>query len=217
MNSSKHKSLCAACALAIAIACVQLPLPARADGGEYVLPSFCYQQDANTQTSADARQDAYKQTNTNAMQDARTQTRANTQQDAHTQTSINTQQNALKPNTALAREVLSIVNSDRAAHGLPAMRMDANLCAAAYERALEIKRSFSHTRPDGSRFSTICEGAYAENIARGQRSAARVMAAWMSSPGHRKNILNPRYDAIGICALEQGDVMHWVQLFGRDG
>lgn len=193
MNSSKHKSLCAACALAIAIACVQLPLPARADGGEYVLTGFGYQQDANTQTSADARQDAYKQT------------------------SINTQQNAPQPNTALAREVLSIVNSDRAAHGLPAMRMDANLCAAAYERALEIKRSFSHTRPDGRRFSTICEGAYAENIARGQRSAARVMAAWMSSPGHRKNILNPRYDAIGICALEQDGVMHWVQLFGRDG
>lgn len=193
MNSSKHKSLCAACALAIAIACVQLPLPARADGGEYVLTGFGYQQDANTQTSADARQDAYKQT------------------------SINTQQNAPQPNTALAREVLSIVNSDRAAHGLPAMRMDANLCAAAYERALEIKRSFSHIRPDGRRFSTICEGAYAENIARGQRSAARVMAAWMSSPGHRKNILNPRYDAIGICALEQGGVMHWVQLFGRDG
>lgn len=193
MNSSKHKSLCAACALAIAIACAQLPLPARADGGEYVLPGVGYQQDANTQTSADARQDAYKQT------------------------SIHTRKKAPQPNTALAREVLSIVNSDRAAHGLPAMRMDAKLCEAAYERALEIKRSFSHTRPDGSRFSTICEGAYAENIARGQRSAARVMAAWMSSPGHRKNILNPRYDAIGICALEQDGVMHWVQLFGRDG
>lgn len=217
MNSSKHKSLCAACALAIAIACAQLPLPARADGGEYVLPGVGYQQEERTQTSADAQQDTHTQTSADVQQDVRTQTSANTQQDAHTQTSINTQQNASQPNTALAREVLSIVNSDRAAHGLPAMRMDAKLCEAAYERALEIKRSFSHTRLDGSRFSTICEGAYAENIARGQRSAARVMAAWMSSPGHRKNILNPRYDAIGICALEQGGVMHWVQLFGRDG
>ncbi|MGI6183202.1 MAG: CAP domain-containing protein [Candidatus Fimadaptatus sp.] len=172
MNRSKHRSLCAACALAMALVCA-LPPDARADEGARI------QQDMPA--SAHARQ------------------------------------YAPQPDTALAHEVLAMVNSDRAARSLPAMRMDAELCAAAYERAQEIARSFSHTRPDGSRFSTICEGAYAENIARGQRSAARVMAAWMSSPGHRKNILNPRYDAIGICALEQDGVMHWVQLFGRDG
>ncbi len=114
-----------------------------------------------------------------------------------------------------AWEVLDIANADRARAGLAALELDAQLCAAAQVRLDEITREFSHTRPDGTRFATVCEGAYAENIARGQRSATRVMAAWMSSQGHRANILNPRYASIGICACEVDGVMYWVQLFGR--
>ena len=39
--------------------------------------------------------------------------------------------------------------------------------------------------------------AWAENVASGQRYD-QVVAAWMASPGHRANILNPRYTHLGI-------------------
>ena len=40
------------------------------------------------------------------------------------------------------------------------------------------------------------------------------MAAWMSSDGHRANILRSGFSRIGVCAYEAGDVLYWVQLFG---
>lgn len=38
--------------------------------------------------------------------------------------------------------------------GLPALKLRSDITAAANVRAREIKQSFSHTRPDGSSFST---------------------------------------------------------------
>ena len=57
--------------------------------------------------------------------------------------------------------------------------------------------------------------AYGENIAVGQRTADKVMAAWMTSSGHRANILRPSYGSIGVCAVTSNGVTYWVQLFGR--
>ena len=74
---------------------------------------------------------------------------------------------------------------------------------------------FSHTRPDGSSWRSISPAAYGENIARGQRTADKVMAAWMTSDGHRANILRAGYGSIGVACLKSGGVYHWVQLFGR--
>lgn len=50
-----------------------------------------------------------------------------------------------------------------------------------------------------------------ENLAKGQLSVKQVMADWMESPNHRKNILRPEFEEIGIGLF--GDV--WVQNFGR--
>ena len=116
----------------------------------------------------------------------------------------------------LANQVLRLVNEARAKQGLAALRMDAELTRAACVRGAELLQKFSHTRPDGSRWSTVSGSAFAENIARGQRTAEKVMAAWMSSgDGHRENILRPSYGSIGICVFNHNGVMYWVQLFGR--
>jgi len=40
--------------------------------------------------------------------------------------------------------------------------------------------------------------AWGENVAFGQWDCAAVIAAWMNSPGHRTNMLNPTYTNIGI-------------------
>lgn len=51
-----------------------------------------------------------------------------------------------------------------------------------------------------------------ENIAFGQPDAAEVMADWMHSPGHRRNILDCRLRRIGVGHSATGD--YWVQDFG---
>lgn len=115
----------------------------------------------------------------------------------------------------LASEVVAQVNAERAKQGLDALRVDSELTRAACVRAREIAVSFSHTRPDGTAWSTVSASAYGENIARGQRTADKVMAAWMTSEGHRANILRASYGSIGVCAFVSNGVVHWVQLFGK--
>lgn len=117
--------------------------------------------------------------------------------------------------TDLAAQVAEQVNAERAKAGLGALRVDPELTRAAHIRAREIAQSFSHTRPDGSSWSTVSGSAYGENIAMGQRTADKVMAAWMSSQGHRENILRPSFGSIGVCAYISGGVTYWVQLFGK--
>ena len=115
----------------------------------------------------------------------------------------------------LAAEVVRQTNEERAKLGLGALRTDGELTRAACVRAGEIAQSFSHTRPNGASWSTVSASAYGENIAMGQRTADRVMAAWMTSEGHRANILHASYGSIGVCAFVSGGVTYWVQLFGR--
>ena len=55
-----------------------------------------------------------------------------------------------------------------------------------------------------------------ENVARGQRDAADVMDSWMNSAGHRANILNCGFKAIGVGVTRGVDgTLVWGQLFGR--
>lgn len=118
-------------------------------------------------------------------------------------------------NGSLAEQVVAQVNAERAKQGLSALRVDAELTRAACVRAAEITQKFSHTRPDGSAWSTVSGSAYGENIAMGQRTADKVMAAWMTSEGHRANILRASYGSIGVCAYIYNGVTYWVQLFGK--
>lgn len=117
--------------------------------------------------------------------------------------------------SAMAAEVAAQVNAERAKYGLSSLTVSDELTRAACVRASEIVRQFSHTRPDGSSCFTVSGAAYGENIAKGQSNADRVMAAWMSSEGHRANILRESYGSIGVCAQKVNGVIYWVQLFGK--
>lgn len=119
-----------------------------------------------------------------------------------------------------AEQVVKLVNEERAKAGLSALTMDTNLTAAANTRAKEIKELFSHTRPDGSSFSTVLKEqgvtfrGSGENIAWGQKTPEQVMNAWMNSTGHRANILNENFKNIGVGYYQdENGVNHWVQLF----
>ncbi len=118
-------------------------------------------------------------------------------------------------NTDMASQVIVETNAERAKYGLKALTVDAELTRAAQVRAQEIARKFSHTRPDGSSCFTVSDKAFGENIARGYTYAAKVMAAWLSSEGHRANILRASYSSIGVACAQINGIWHWVQLFGR--
>ena len=117
-------------------------------------------------------------------------------------------------NNSLESEIVRQVNIERKANGLGELRLDPELSQAAYIRAVELTKSFSHTRPDGTSWRTVSAAARGENIARGYNSADKVMAAWFTSEGHRANILREGFGSIGVCAIEHNGVLYWVQIFG---
>lgn len=119
-----------------------------------------------------------------------------------------------------AEQVVELVNQERTKASLNAVTLDQNIASAALVRAKEIETSFSHTRPNGSKFSTALteqgvtfKGA-GENIAWGQKSPEAVMQAWMNSEGHRANILNKNFTKIGVGYYQNAAGRNfWTQLF----
>ena len=129
------------------------------------------------------------------------------------------QNNASGYADSYANEVLTLVNIQRSQAGLGALSWDSKLASAANVRAKEIVSLFSHTRPDGSTCFTAVEndGSYmtlGENIAYGYTSASSVMNDWMSSPGHRENILNGSFTKLGVSCYYENGTYYWVQMFG---
>ncbi|MDO4338805.1 MAG: CAP domain-containing protein [Eubacteriales bacterium] len=121
---------------------------------------------------------------------------------------------------AYARQVVTLVNEERAKAGLPEVTLNLDITAAANVRAKEIKQNFAHTRPDGSSFSTalteqgVSYRGSGENIAWGQKTPEEVMNGWMNSDGHRANILNKNFRNIGVGYYQdERGVNYWVQLF----
>lgn len=118
-----------------------------------------------------------------------------------------------------ASQVAALVNAERAKYGLSALTVDTRVQQAALVRAKETAQSFSHTRPNGSSFSTALTEAgvsyrtAGENIAYGQTTPQQVMNAWMNSSGHRANILNANYTTIGVGYTVINGTAYWAQLF----
>ena len=97
--------------------------------------------------------------------------------------------------------------------------LDAKLSEAAQKRAEELIKLFSHTRPNGTSFSTVLKEynitykTAGENIANGQFDADDVMKSWLNSPGHRANILQKNFVKIGVGVFEYNGRLYWVQVF----
>ncbi|MBE7025340.1 MAG: SafA/ExsA family spore coat assembly protein [Ruminococcaceae bacterium] len=116
-------------------------------------------------------------------------------------------------------EVIRLVNEARAENGLPALKTNWELSRVARYKSQDMKdkRYFSHTSPTyGSPFTMmknfgITYRSAGENIAKGQRTPAAVVQAWMNSQGHRANILNKSFTEIGVGYVADGN--YWTQMF----
>ncbi|HRK93325.1 MAG TPA: CAP domain-containing protein, partial [Ruminococcus bicirculans (ex Wegman et al. 2014)] len=131
--------------------------------------------------------------------------------------------------SAETSEMLGYVNEVRKQYGLRELEGLELLDSAADVRANELLGNYSHDRPDGNSYITAIEEtdlpewrAAAENIAYGMNSMSTVKEAfdaWMDSPPHRENILNPdvRYMACAKATKsENGEYTYWEQLFYSD-
>ena len=123
-------------------------------------------------------------------------------------------------NSTYAEQIVALVNVEREKAGLAPVTMSQELGQAAMIRAKEIEVSFSHTRPNGSYFTSVLQEngityrLAGENIAWGQKSPEEVMNAWMNSAGHRANILNPNFKELGVAHYQNArGVNYFVQLF----
>lgn len=121
------------------------------------------------------------------------------------------------------KEVLSFVNNIRANNGLSPLSWSTTCEKAANIRANEIKENYSHTRPDGTSWSTACPvpesgGTNGENLAVGNAAVSPVSTVmlWMSSESHRDNILNPDFTKMSVGFVYDSDSQYktyWTQIF----
>jgi uncharacterized YkwD family protein len=101
--------------------------------------------------------------------------------------------------------MLDLINQERSKAGVPPLKFDEKLQKMAQEKSDDMveKSYFSHTSPTYGEFSDMTKTfgisykVAGENIA-GSASVERAHAALMNSPGHKRNILNPSYNYIGI-------------------
>jgi Cysteine-rich secretory protein family len=120
------------------------------------------------------------------------------------------------------RQLLDLLNHERTANHLPALKWDDALFKAARKHALLMLdlNTPEHQLPGepgleerltyvGARFTYI-----AENIAIGKDSPT-IHSGWMHSPGHRANILSPRVTAVGIAVVRGTDGLFAVEDFAQ--
>ena len=114
---------------------------------------------------------------------------------------------------AVRHATLCLLNRQRARHGLPRLRQQRALtrAASAYARLMVRQGFFDHVSPAGSTMTQrikrtnylrgVRGWSIGENLAWGAGSAgtpAKIVGAWMRSPGHRRNILDGSFREIGI-------------------
>ncbi len=118
--------------------------------------------------------------------------------------------------TELARTTVCLLNHERSRRGLNRLSLDRRLSSAAgaHTRDMVRRRYFAHvSRTGGDVVDRLNRVGYmrgarrwvvGENLAWGGGSLSsprQIMRSWMQSPGHRRNILDPRFRELGIGVL----------------
>lgn len=120
------------------------------------------------------------------------------------------------------RELVQLVNQERARAGLPAFEVDdrLTLLARRHSELMAEKHSLSHQfggEPDLRRriaSTSLRFNSSAENVAY-DMDAGRAHQGLMNSPHHRENIMSPEYTAIGIGVVRKGDLIYVTQDFAH--
>jgi uncharacterized protein YkwD len=126
--------------------------------------------------------------------------------------------------------VFEMTNQARRSQGLPPFIQDAELTqvARAFSDDMLVRRFFDHTTPDGVSFDERIADRYPHrvrlmgeniwyasgyNVAKIQQVAKEIVDDWMSSPGHRENILDPRFTHLGVGVSARNHTIRATQEF----
>jgi hypothetical protein len=120
-----------------------------------------------------------------------------------------------------------MVNQTRVAEGLTQLKDNADLDKAAQLKADDMIQNqyFAHTSPTGiTPWYWFTKSGYSyqyagENLAIGFYDSTDVYQAWLNSPEHLANIVNPHYQDVGtavVTGYEGGNTTVVVQLFGSE-
>ena len=117
-------------------------------------------------------------------------------------------------------------NTKKDAYFGDALTYDYDLEKLAMKRAAELVIRYDHTRPNGEDSSSIYKEenitdwqSVGENIAIGYHSAQAVNTAWRedgekyNGQGHRRNMLNPKFNCVGIGHVKYDGCDYWVEEF----
>jgi hypothetical protein len=120
------------------------------------------------------------------------------------------------------QQLFQLLNMERENAGVGKLQWDPNVAQAALEHARKLadNAALSHRFPGeaqldqrvgatGARFNAV-----AENVALADTTEEAHLAL-MNSPGHRANILNPEYNAVGIAVVQRGRILYIAQDFAR--
>jgi uncharacterized protein YkwD len=104
--------------------------------------------------------------------------------------------------------VVCEINLERSAHGLPGLSEAGALdnSAQGWSQTMVATQQFSHGADFSARITAAgySWGASAENIATGYATPRSVVAAWMASLGHCRNILTPSFRDVGVGEVPAG-------------
>lgn len=129
---------------------------------------------------------------------------------------------SLSSNVKEKNEIIKMVNSVRAEKNLPPLieNKKLNILADKKAKIMANENNLSHTAGGYKTFSDfLIENnieflAVGENIARNWKTPEEVMKAWLSSKGHRANIMSEKFTQIGVGkAISSNGDIYWVQLF----
>jgi uncharacterized protein YkwD len=128
------------------------------------------------------------------------------------------------------RRIYQLTNEARRKYHLPPLDKDDALVAPARAHSYDMlaRNFFNHVNPDGKAPQDRIVPAYSRTMARtgeniwggtgydysDSKLMARVIVdSWMTSPGHRANLLNPDYTHLGVGVIAVGKEIRATQNF----
>jgi len=116
---------------------------------------------------------------------------------------------------AYAQELVADTNTARATAGLPSLGLSECARAAAADRAQALAGGRELTHASLVPVMEACDpsGPAAENLSRAAAGPQAVVDAWLASPGHRANLLDPTLTQVGVACVLDTDRMLCSQVF----
>lgn len=123
--------------------------------------------------------------------------------------------------SSLELEILELVNEYRAENGIEPLELNNTLNALALIRAKEASIKWSHERPNGTRYYSVFTdynitwASYVgENLGCKFTNASEIMEAWIASDSHRANLLDDKFNDIGMAIYAaEDDTLYIAQIF----